>query len=182
MSDLPSLISAGFTPGLWRDVPGFEDLTDITYHRGVERQGGREADQPWVRIAFNRPEVRNAFTPATVDQLIAALRHAAEARDVVAVLLAGNGPSPKDGGHAFCSGGDQRFRGPTGYEPGPTSVDDSVRTTPPPDTSTASALETGGGPSSSGQSPLAPNQDQTPKRGGGQARPSADADLGQEGV
>jgi naphthoate synthase len=73
-------------------------------------------DQPWVRIAFDRPEVRNAFSPHTVDELIRVLRHAADTPDVVAVLLAGNGPSPKDGGYAFCSGGDQRFRGTSGYE------------------------------------------------------------------
>ncbi|MDR1189862.1 MAG: hypothetical protein LBK95_20815 [Bifidobacteriaceae bacterium] len=118
--DLPQLESAGFTPALWRDVPGFEGFTDVTYHRGVERatqfaQDG-QTDQPWVRIAFNRPEVRNAFSPRTVDELIAALRHAADSPDVVAVLLTGNGPSPRDGGYSFCSGGDQRFRGPSGYE------------------------------------------------------------------
>ncbi|MDR1119160.1 MAG: 1,4-dihydroxy-2-naphthoyl-CoA synthase [Bifidobacteriaceae bacterium] len=119
MSDLPALASAGFTPAWWRDVPGFEAMTDVTYHRGVDRDApGGAADQPWVRIAFNRPEVRNAFNPHTVDELIAALRHAAESPDVVAVLLAGNGPSPKDGGYAFCSGGDQRFRGASGYEYG----------------------------------------------------------------
>ncbi|MDR1440825.1 MAG: 1,4-dihydroxy-2-naphthoyl-CoA synthase [Bifidobacteriaceae bacterium] len=116
MSDSPSLESAGFTPGLWRDIPGFEALTDITYHRGVQRTGQGEVDQPWVRIAFNRPEVRNAFNPHTVDELIAVLRHAAALPDAVAVLLAGNGPSPKDGGYAFCSGGDQRYRGASGYE------------------------------------------------------------------
>ncbi|MDR2564689.1 MAG: 1,4-dihydroxy-2-naphthoyl-CoA synthase [Bifidobacteriaceae bacterium] len=131
MTDLPGLASAGFTPELWRDVPGFEGLTDITYHRGVERSGAAnsaDTDQPWVRIAFNRPEVRNAFNPHTVDELIAALRHAADSPDVVAVLLTGNGPSPKDGGYAFCSGGDQRFRGASGYEYGRT--DGGHRTSP----------------------------------------------------
>jgi naphthoate synthase len=122
MSAPPTLQSAGFTPAWWRDVRGFEGLTDITYHRGVKRPGGDsvEQDQPWVRIAFNRPEVRNAFNPHTVDELIAALRHAADWPDVVAVILTGNGPSPKDGGYAFCSGGDQRFRGASGYEYGRT--------------------------------------------------------------
>ncbi|MCL2802681.1 MAG: 1,4-dihydroxy-2-naphthoyl-CoA synthase [Micrococcales bacterium] len=105
-------VSDGFDPSAWRSVDGFEDLTDLTYHRGWE--DGQPA--PWLRIAFNRPEVRNAFSPHTVDELIATLRHAAEVPDVVAVLLAGNGPSPKDGGYAFCSGGDQRFRGTSGYE------------------------------------------------------------------
>jgi naphthoate synthase len=84
----------------------------MTYHQGLD--GGVLA--PWVRVAFNRPEVRNAFSPHTVDELIACLRHAAEQPGVVAVLLAGNGPSPKDGGYAFCSGGDQRHRGPHGYQ------------------------------------------------------------------
>jgi naphthoate synthase len=93
-------------------VAGFEHLTDMTYHQGLDAGQGA----PWVRIAFNRPEVRNAFSPHTVDELIQCLRHAAESPQVVAVLLAGNGPSPKDGGWAFCSGGDQRFRGPNGYE------------------------------------------------------------------
>jgi naphthoate synthase len=69
-----------------------------------------------VRIAFNRPEVRNAFRPLTVDELFAALDHARSTTDVGCVLLTGNGPSPKDGGWAFCSGGDQRIRGRDGYK------------------------------------------------------------------
>src|SRR5215210_6803139 len=96
-----------FQPGLWEAVTGLE-LSDITYHRAV--------GLPVVRVAFNRPEVRNAFRPHTVDELYAALDHARSAADVGAVLLTGNGPSPKDGGWAFCSGGDQRVRGRYGYE------------------------------------------------------------------
>jgi naphthoate synthase len=69
-----------------------------------------------VRIAFNRPEVRNAFRPHTVDELYRALDHARETSDVGCVLLTGNGPSPADGGWAFCSGGDQRIRGADGYK------------------------------------------------------------------
>ncbi len=92
---------------LWTPVPGF-DLTDITYHRAV--------DAPVVRVAFDRPEVRNAFRPHTVDELYRALDHARMSSDVGAVLLTGNGPSPKDGGWAFCSGGDQRIRGRAGYQ------------------------------------------------------------------
>ena len=69
-----------------------------------------------VRIAFNRPEVRNAFRPRTVDELYRALDHARMSSDVGCVLLTGNGPSPKDGGWAFCSGGDQRIRGRDGYK------------------------------------------------------------------
>ena len=69
-----------------------------------------------VRIAFDRPEVRNAFRPHTVDELYRALDHARMTPDVGAVLLTGNGPSAKDGGWAFCSGGDQRIRGRSGYQ------------------------------------------------------------------
>ena len=92
---------------MWREVPGFE-FTDITYHRALE--------VPAVRIGINRPEVRNAFRPLTVDELYTALDHARMSPDVGCVLLTGNGPSPKDGGWAFCSGGDQRIRGRAGYE------------------------------------------------------------------
>jgi naphthoate synthase len=69
-----------------------------------------------VRIAFDRPEVRNAFRPHTVDELYRALDHARMSPDVGCVLVTGNGPSPRDGGWAFCSGGDQRIRGRTGYQ------------------------------------------------------------------
>jgi naphthoate synthase len=89
-------------------VPGFDHLTDLTYHRAV--------DQGTVRIAFDRPEVRNAFRPHTVDELLSALEHARSSGDVGCVLLTGNGPSPRDGGWAFCSGGDQRIRGRAGYQ------------------------------------------------------------------
>jgi naphthoate synthase len=96
-----------FRQELWQPSDGF-DFTDITYHRAVEA--------PVVRIAFNRPEVRNAFRPHTVDELYRALDHARMSSDVGAVLLTGNGPSAKDGGWAFCSGGDQRIRGREGYQ------------------------------------------------------------------
>ena len=69
-----------------------------------------------MRIAFNRPEVRNAFRPHTVDELFRALDHARMWSDVGCVLFTGNGPSPKDGGWAFCSGGNQRIRGKDGYK------------------------------------------------------------------
>ncbi len=104
MADSPSEI---FDPAAWREVPGFA-FTDITYHRAV--------DTGAVRIAFDRPEVRNAFRPGTVDELFTALDHARQSPDVGCVLLTGNGPSPRDGGRAFCSGGDQRIRGRTGYQ------------------------------------------------------------------
>ncbi|ACQ81487.1 naphthoate synthase [Beutenbergia cavernae DSM 12333] len=115
MSALPS-VSDTFDPTRWREVDGF-DLTDVTYHRGIEHVGGDDVvrDLPVVRVAFDRPEVRNAFRPHTVDELYRVLDHARMSPDVAAVLLTGNGPSPKDGGHAFCSGGDQRIRGRDGY-------------------------------------------------------------------
>lgn len=105
-----------FDPTRWQPVPGFEDLTDITYHRNVEHGSNGARQTGTVRIAFDRPEVRNAFRPHTVDELYRALDHARMTSDVGAVLLTGNGPSPKDGGWAFCSGGDQRIRGRTGYQ------------------------------------------------------------------
>ena len=100
-----------FDPTRWRVVEGF-GFTDLTYHRAVDAAG---ADLGCVRIAFDRPEVRNAFRPHTVDELYRALDHARMTSDVGVVILTGNGPSPKDGGWAFCSGGDQRIRGRDGY-------------------------------------------------------------------
>ena len=104
-------ISETFDQNLWHSVAGFEELNDISYHRhntlGV------------VRIGFSRPEVRNAFRPQTVDELYQTLEHARASSDVGVVLLTGNGPSPKDGVWSFCSGGDQRVRGDSGYEYGP---------------------------------------------------------------
>ncbi|WP_029136222.1 1,4-dihydroxy-2-naphthoyl-CoA synthase [Nakamurella lactea] len=100
----------------WRRVEGF-DFTDVTYHRQIGiRRDGSAGDLPTVRVAFNRPEVRNAFRPHTVDELYRALDHARMTSDVGCVLLTGNGPSPRDGGWAFCSGGDQRIRGRSGYQ------------------------------------------------------------------
>jgi naphthoate synthase len=100
------MVSEIFDPSAWEPVQGF-DLTDITYHKAI----GVGA----VRVAFDRPEVRNAFRPHTVDELHAVLDHARMTSDVGCVLVTGNGPSPKDGGWAFCSGGDQRIRGRDGY-------------------------------------------------------------------
>ncbi len=101
------MISELFDPTRWEPV---EDVTyrDITYHRALE--------SGTVRIAFDRPAVRNAFRPETVDELSQALDHAKRQTDVGCVILTGNGPSPKDGGWAFCSGGDQSIRGDAGYE------------------------------------------------------------------
>ncbi len=100
-------VSELFDPSAWVVSPESEGFTDITSHRSHD---GRIA-----RIAFDRPEVRNAFRPSTVDELYRALEAARIDSRVGVVLLTGNGPSPKDGGWAFCSGGDQRIRGRDGY-------------------------------------------------------------------
>ena len=100
------MVSELFDPTVWEEVPRFA-FKDITYHRTHDRKT--------VRVAFNRPEVRNAFTATTVDELYNALEHARTTSTVGCVLLTGNGPSPRDGGWAFCSGGEQRMRGRDGY-------------------------------------------------------------------
>jgi len=101
-------VSDIFDPDDWDEVPGFENLTDLTYHR-AKAHGT-------VRIAFDRPDVLNAFRPHTVDELLRTLEHARTWGDVGCVLLTGNGPSVKNGKHAFCTGGDQRIRGKAGYQ------------------------------------------------------------------
>ncbi|MDO5661149.1 MAG: 1,4-dihydroxy-2-naphthoyl-CoA synthase [Brachybacterium sp.] len=140
---LPASVSETFDPARWRDI-GPEELggpafTDITYHRAVDRETGTgddgddgtdsvaTTDLPCVRIAFNRPEVRNAFRPHTVDELYRALDHARLDPSVGVILLTGNGPSAKDGGRAFCSGGDQRIRGRSGYQYADGEGADAVR-------------------------------------------------------
>ncbi|MDO5747600.1 MAG: 1,4-dihydroxy-2-naphthoyl-CoA synthase [Actinomycetaceae bacterium] len=122
MSSLP-FVSDTFDAKRWRDVPAGElgtVLQDTTYHRGISR--GEDLDgrakgelMPVVRIAIDRPQLRNAFRPQTVDELLVCFQHAKESADVAAVILTGNAPSPKDGGYGFCSGGDQRIRGKDGY-------------------------------------------------------------------
>jgi naphthoate synthase len=103
------VVSEIFDPARWREIKiDGVSFQDVTFHRAV--------DQGTVRIAFNRPEVRNAFRPGTVEELIAALEATRYMTDVGCVLLTGNGPSPKDGGWAFCSGGDQSVRGKHGYK------------------------------------------------------------------
>ncbi|MDX2052389.1 MAG: 1,4-dihydroxy-2-naphthoyl-CoA synthase [Polyangiaceae bacterium] len=101
------MVSEIFDSSRYRSVDEF-NFTDITYHRALEHGT--------VRISINRPDVRNAFRPRTVDELYQALDHARQWSDVGCVLLTGNGPSPKDGGWAFCAGGDQRIRGKSGYQ------------------------------------------------------------------
>ncbi|MEC7924273.1 MAG: 1,4-dihydroxy-2-naphthoyl-CoA synthase [Actinomycetota bacterium] len=146
-------VSEIFNPDHWDEIIGFE-FEDITYHRAKEHGT--------VRIAFNRPEVRNAFRPNTVDELYRALDHARMSTDIGCVLLTGNGPSKKDGGWAFCSGGDQRIRGKDGYRyaDGETSasidptkvgrlhileVQRLIRTTPKPVIAVVSGWAVGGG-------------------------------------
>ena len=112
------MVSELFDPEAWESVEAL-DLRDITYHHGV--------DVPAARVAFDRPAVRNAFRPGTVDELADALEHAKRQTDVGAVILTGNGPSPKDGGWAFCSGGDQSVRGESGYEYGEDDEESAAR-------------------------------------------------------
>lgn len=101
-------ISDIFDASIWQQVTGFDDLTDVSYHRHLSLGA--------VRVGISRPEVRNAFRPHTVDELYRVLDHARQQGDVGAVLITGNGPSQKDGVWAFCSGGDQRVRGEDGYK------------------------------------------------------------------
>ena len=114
-------VSETFDPGAWDVVEEF-DFTDISYHRAK----GVGA----VRIAFDRPEVLNAFRPHTVDELYRALDHARRTPDVGVVLLTGNGPGPEGSGSegkwAFCSGGDQRIRGRSGYQYAAEDGDDTA--------------------------------------------------------
>lgn len=86
----------------WQTVKEYEDIT-------YDKADGM------ARIAFNRPEVRNAFRPRTIDEMTDAFRHVWMDPEVGVVLLTGNGPSPKDGVYAFCAGGDQKIRGDAGY-------------------------------------------------------------------
>ena len=101
-----SAIENPFNANLWSDVEGF-NFSDITFHRALKSQV--------VRIAFNRPECRNAFRPQTVDELHTALLHSQKLTDIGTIIITGNGPCPKDDGWAFCSGGDQKVRGKDGY-------------------------------------------------------------------
>lgn len=88
----------------WSTLPNVREFEDITYkkHDGM------------ARIAFNRPELRNAFRPKTIFEMYAAFADAREDTSIGVVLLTGEGPA-KDGKHAFCSGGDQKVRGHAGY-------------------------------------------------------------------
>jgi naphthoate synthase len=100
-------VNSPFKPELWTEHADFR-FKDITLHRAK--------NQGTLRIAINRPDSRNAFRPQTVDEMIKAFDFAKTQTDVGVVLLTGNGPSKKDGGWAFCSGGDQKIRGKSGYQ------------------------------------------------------------------
>ena len=107
---MPQTVSELFDASIWAEVPSFSDISDVTYHK--------HKSLGIARVAFNRPEVRNAFRPQTVDELIRVLSDVQADTKVGVVLLTGNGPSEKDGVWAFSSGGDQKVRGPNGYEYG----------------------------------------------------------------
>jgi naphthoate synthase len=115
---MAQIVSELFDTEYWAAVPGFDHLTDTTYH--LSRDGHV------ARVAFDRPEVRNAFRPHTVDELARIFDHVRVNPAVGVVLLTGNGPSPKDGGWAFCSGGDQRVRGADGYKYADGETSDSI--------------------------------------------------------
>jgi hypothetical protein len=134
-------VSEIFDPEQWDEVPGFEDLTDLTYHRA--RAHGT------VRIAFDRPDVLNAFRPHTVDELLRTLEHARTSADVGCVILTGNGPSAKNGKWAFCTGGDQRIRGKAGYQY--EAVDAGGAPHPPPRPGPARARRGPGAPRAPGR-------------------------------
>ncbi len=86
----------------WTTVKEYQDIT-------YRKRGGV------ARIAFNRPEVRNAFRPQTVSELLDSFHDAREDRHIGVILFSAEGPSPRDSVYAFCSGGDQRVRDKTGY-------------------------------------------------------------------
>ena len=96
-----------FDSSLWTDLTIQFKFVDITYHLAK--------DNTALRIAFNRPDCRNAFRPKTVDELLIAFEDARQRTSIGCVILTGNGPSSKDGGWAFSSGGDQRIRKKDGY-------------------------------------------------------------------
>jgi naphthoate synthase len=85
----------------WKIVKEYQDIT-------YKKSAGI------ARIAFNRPEIRNAFRPKTIFEMYDAFADAREDTSIGVVLLTGEGPS-KDGKYAFCSGGDQKIRGDAGY-------------------------------------------------------------------
>jgi naphthoate synthase len=107
------MISPIFNDSAWTEIKAFS-FKDITLHK-ANLTGA-------VRIAFNRPDMRNAFRPLTVDELLTAFEWAHRQNDVGAIILTGNGPSSKDGIYSFSAGGDQNVRGKTGYEYGEEEV------------------------------------------------------------
>jgi naphthoate synthase len=84
-------------------APAGGEFSDIRYERSSEPVAGI------AKITIDRPEVRNAFRPQTLIEMSQAFERAREATDIGVIVLTGEGPL------AFCSGGDQRVRGDTGY-------------------------------------------------------------------
>jgi len=87
----------------WQPAGEYEDIRYETSGDGI------------AKLTIARPEVRNAFRPQTIIELSKAFEHAREDTGVGAIILTGEGPD------AFCSGGDQRVRGDSGYETEPGS-------------------------------------------------------------
>jgi len=81
----------------WKARPGYEDIRYETCDEGI------------AKVTICRPEVRNAFRPQTVTEMIRAFDEARDDMSIGVVILTGEGPD------AFCSGGDQRVRGQGGY-------------------------------------------------------------------
>ena len=87
----------------WQDWKTYDD---ILLHK---------CDEGIARIAINRPEKRNAFTPQTIDELCDAFNLVKHHKEIGVVLFTGAGPDKK-GIYSFCSGGDQSIRGTNGYK------------------------------------------------------------------
>jgi naphthoate synthase len=94
-------------------APAGGEYTDIHYEKSTG------PDQGIAKITIARPEVRNAFRPRTIIEISQALEDAREDTSVGVIILTGEGPD------AFCSGGDQRVRGDSGY------LDDAQIQSPP---------------------------------------------------
>ena len=119
---------------MWTEIENFED---IRYER---------TDDGVARITINRPEVRNAFRPQTVKEMLVAFERAHEDAEVGVVILRGEGDL------AFCSGGDQKVRDHAGYVGGDgvprlniLEVQKKIRTIPKPVIASVAGYAIGGG-------------------------------------
>jgi naphthoate synthase len=127
-------------PAVQWETPPWVSYGDILY------QQGRVGDQGIVKITINRPEVRNAFRPETVRELIDAFHRAHLDPGVGVIVLTGAGDL------AFCSGGDQRIRGDEGYRDGTGAehlnvleLQRQIRTLPKPVVAMVAGYAIGGG-------------------------------------